>query len=228
MSDVDEKERDASVDQVTASPEPSVPNLTPSAEEPVTYTEDQVVKLVAERHGKLDKTIAEQRNWLALANKILSDERGAKAKLDELMSTPDEALAKVEGGVNVVEERAKLRKREQDLKAQKEAIDWEWIGRQELIQKADNMAKLVVLAEAAKEHKIPVEKLMELPCDTPELIKANARVLASLMKPNTNVSVDSGTNTGKGTMTAAQARSAFIRGDISAEEYAKTRPSDFT
>lgn len=228
MSDVEEKEKDAIADQETASPTPSSTNLTPSAEEPVTYTEDQVVKLVAERHGKLDQKIAEQMKWLGLANDEIAKGKDARTKLAELMDTPDMALTKVEGGVDVAKERAKLREMEKTLLSQKESNDWEWLGRQELLQKADDMARLIVISEAAKEHKIPVEKLLELSTETPEIIKANARVLASMMSPAAKGPVDSGTNTGKGLMTSAQSRAAYIKGDISAEEYAKTRPSDFT
>ena len=145
MPDVEEKNKDATVEQETASPMPSSTNLTPSVEETVTYTEDQVVKLVSERHSKLDQKIAEQEKWLQMANTEIAKGKEARTKLAELMDTPDSELAKVEGGVDVAKERAKLREEMRTLTSQKEAHDWEWIGRQELIQKADDMAKLAVL-----------------------------------------------------------------------------------
>lgn len=228
IQDVEEKTKDANADQAAASLVPSSTNPTPSVEGPVTYTEDQVATLVSEKHGKLDKQIAEDKKWLALATKELADSKVAKTKLAELMDTSDDALAKADGGVDVTKERAKLREMSATLTAQKESQDLEWLGRLELIEKADNMAKLVVISEAAKEHKIPVGKLMELSTETPEIIKANARVLASMQSPAAKGPVDSGTDTGKVITDRAQARKLYLAGKMTSAEFAKTRPSNFT
>lgn len=226
--DVTTENTDAKQDQATASDTPSVDVGIPSVEgtQPAMYTEEQVQKLVNEKHGALDKQIAEQRKWLNLAQ-LGSDELAAtKAKLAELDKVPDSALTTAEG-VDFAKERAKLHEKEVALQAKLDAANWDWLARQEVIEASENATKEQKLAEIATEFKVPLDKLKQLPTESIEQARQSARVIASLQLPAEQLPVDSGIHTGGVGASWEEVKALYAAGKLSHEAYIKARPDSF-
>ena len=224
MQDVKDENTDAKQEQVTASATPSVDAQTPSVEgtQPAMYTEEQVNQKVNEKHSALDKQIAEQRKWLNLAQLNTDELAATKAKLAELEKIPDSALTSAEG-VDFAKERAKLHEKEVALQAKLDAANWDWLARQEVIEASEKATKEQKLAEIATEFKVPLDKLKDLPSDSIEQVRQNARVIASLQLPAEQIPVDSGINTVGAGANWEETKALYAAGKLSHESYIKAR-----
>lgn len=161
--------------------EPSTP--------PETYTEEQVEKLVGQRHSKLDKRIAELEKLTAksskaveLAEKRASDSETAlikfqkekdDAELQTLRDNPD-ALTQYQIKLRHRERDAELTKREREL-AQREA------EHEEAIKEVQELKQTKLATEIASEYEgIEPATLLELTDGTPEKMKLLAKKIGTL------------------------------------------------
>jgi len=223
--DVKVDNTDVVQDQAAASDTPSVETPTPSAEEtqaPATFTAEQVATMMNERHSTLDKQVAERQKWLNLASMKIGELTEDKNKLQS-SQVSDAALSAVDGGVDIARLRAELKEKELALKAQTDSQNWEWLGRQEVIEAAEKTAKDHAMLTIAAEFKVPLKSLQELTGDSIEQVRANAKVLAQLQPPAEQLPVDSGLNAGGATSNWEEIKALYAAGKLSHEEFAKHR-----
>lgn len=206
----------------TGTPEPS------AGEAKTTFTLEEVTKMVNERHSTLDSKIAAMQAEVNLGRLAGVELAATKSKLSAIDDTSDDLLAKTEGGVDVAKERQKVREERRLFEEQKQKQDWEWLSRQDALLQADNLAKLVTLSEVAKEYKVDVNQLMQLPSDSAQSIRVSAQVLAQAQTPVAQMPVDSGKNTGGGTnMTWDEIKAGYAAGTVSYETYSASRPTSY-
>ena len=167
--------------------------------EPKTYTEEEVDKLIRERHSTLDKRIADLNKQLKLKEGEAGEVQGLKAKVAEL-EEEQERKELAEAGDNPdlkrqIQDRKNLKQRQSDLEKRERELKAKELEHEEAIKAVTqyNLGKLA--GEIASKYPgIEAADLIELSDGSPEKMEKIAQRLSKKegIRPDSGISVGSG------------------------------------